>query len=78
MKEFSIDDYVKERGDILNRINRRIFIHKSIIIEDFEMELSDDFEVDMDDIHCSNSREEISYHVGCIKALNEVKQFMKA
>lgn len=78
MREFNMNDYVKERGSILSRINKKIFTHKSIITEDFEMELSDDYEVDMDDIHCSNSREEISYHIGCIKALNEVKQFMRA
>ena len=78
MREFNMDDYIEERGSILSRINKKIFTHKAIITEDFEMELSDEYEVDMDDVHCSNSREEISYHVGCLKALQEVKRFMRA
>ena len=78
MREFNMDDYIEERGELMSRINKKIFTHKAIITEDFEMELSDEYEVDMDDIHCPNSREEISYHVGCIKALQEVKRFMRA
>ena len=78
MREFNMDDYIEERGELMSRINKKIFTHKAIITEDFEMELSDEYEVDMDDVHCSNSREEISYHVGCLKALQEVKRFMRA
>ena len=69
---------VEERNILIQNLNFKLFIARSIICEDYGLELDEHGEVDMDKVQDTDAVEDVSYNVGIIKTLMEVKQLIGA
>ena len=69
---------VEERNILIQNLNFKLFIARSIICEDYGLELDDHGEVDMDKVQDTDAVEDVSYNVGIIKTLMEIKTLIGA
>jgi len=69
---------VEERALLIQNLNFKLFIARSIICEDYGLELDEHGEVDMDKVQDTDAVEDVSYNVGIIKTLMEVKTLIGA
>lgn len=68
----------EQRSELIQKLNFKLFIARSIICEDYGLELSEHGEVDMDKVQDTDAIEDVSYNVGIIKTLMEVKTLIGA
>ena len=68
----------EQRSELIQKLNFKLFIARSIICEDYGLELDEHGEVDMDKVQDTDAVEDVSYNVGIIKTLLEVKQLIGA
>jgi len=69
---------VEERSELIQKLNFKLFIARSIICEDYGLELDEHGEVDMQTVQDADAVEDVSYNVGIIKTVMEVKQLIGA
>ena len=69
---------VEERALLIQNLNFKLLIARSIICEDYGLELSEHGEVDMEGIEDNDTLEDVSYNVGIIKTVMEVKSLIGA
>ena len=69
---------VEERNILIQNLNFKLFIARSIICEDYGLELDEHGEVNMDTVQDTDAVEDVSYNVGIIKTVMEVKQLIGA
>ena len=69
---------VEERSELIQKLNFKLFIARSIICEDYGLELDEHGEVDMRTVQDTDAVEDVSYNVGIIKTCMEVKQLIGA
>ena len=68
----------EQRSELIQKLNFKLFIARSIICEDYGLELNEHGEVDMDKVQDTDAVEDVSYNVGIIKTLMEVKTLIGA
>ena len=68
----------EQRSELIQKLNFKLFIARSIICEDYGLELDEHGEVDMDKVQDTDAIEDVSYNVGIIKTLMEVKTLIGA
>lgn len=69
---------VEQRSELIQKLNFKLFIARSIICEDYGLELDEHGEVDMDKVQDTDAVEDVSYNVGIIKTVMEVKSLIGA
>ena len=69
---------VEERNILIQNLNFKLFIARSIICEDYGLELDEHGEVNMDKVHDQDAIEDVSYNVGIINTINEIKYLIGA
>lgn len=68
----------EQRSELIQKLNFKLFIARSIICEDYGLELDEHGEVDMGKVQDTDAVEDVSYNVGIIKTVMEVKQLIGA
>ena len=68
----------EQRSELIQKLNFKLFIARSIICEDYGLELDEHGEVDMEKVQDTDAVEDVSYNVGIIKTAMEVKQLIGA
>ena len=68
----------EQRSELIQKLNFKLFIARSIICEDYGLELDEHGEVDMDKVQDTDAVEDVSYNVGIIKTVMEVKSLIGA
>ena len=68
----------EQRTELIQKLNFKLFIARSIICEDYGLELDEHGEVDMDKVQDTDAIEDVSYNVGIIKTVYEIKQLIGA
>ena len=68
----------EQRTELIQKLNFKLFIARSIICEDYGLELDEHGEVDMDKVQDTDAVEDVSYNVGIIKTVMEVKSLIGA
>ena len=68
----------EQRTELIQKLNFKLFIARSIICEDYGLELDEHGEVDMDKVQDTDAIEDVSYNVGIIKTVMEVKSLIGA
>ena len=69
---------VEERSELIQKLNFKLFIARSIICEDYGLELDEHGEVNMEGIEDNDTLEDVSYNVGIIKTCMEFKSLIGA
>ena len=69
---------VEERALLIQNLNFKLFIAKSIICEDYGLELDEHGEVNMEGIEDNDTLEDVSYNVGIIKTVYDIKTLIGA
>ena len=68
----------EQRTELIQKLNFKLFIARTIICEDYGLELDEHGEVNMDTVQDTDAVEDVSYNVGIIKTVMEVKQLIGA
>ena len=69
---------VEERALLIQNLNFKLFIARSIICEDYGLELDEHGEVNMEGIEDNDTLEDVSYNVGIIKTVYDIKSLIGA
>lgn len=68
----------EERNNLIQSLNFKLFIARSIICEDYGLELDEHGEVNMEGIEDNDTLEDVSYNVGIIKTVYDIKSLIGA
>ena len=68
----------EERNILIQNLNFKLFIARSIICEDYGLELDEHGEVNMEGIEDNDTLEDVSYNVGIIKTVYDIKTLIGA
>ena len=68
----------EERNNLIQSLNFKLFIARSIIWEDYGLELDEHGEVNMEGIEDNDTLEDVSYNVGIIKTVYDIKSLIGA
>ena len=69
---------MSERSELIEKLNFKLFIARSIICEDYGLELDEHGEVNMEGIEDNDTLEDVSYNVGIIKTVYDIKSLIGA